>query len=126
MNKKITLVTSPDDVIFDAKRILTYDLTNDQSLLVSYALSKIDLEDQTVVYVANGKDNSAWTLDKKQKSSIIVVNAEANDQTMVGYLMAQNNSYYIGKLRSLAPLQKTELKTVDELIKIMEDDKTKI
>lgn len=123
MNKKITLVTAPDDVIFDATRILTYDLSNDQSLLVSYALSQIELEDQTVVYVANGKDSSEWILDKKQKCSIIILNAEANDQTMVGYLMAQRNSYYIGNLRSLHPLNKTEIKTIEELKQIMEDSK---
>jgi hypothetical protein len=110
MKNKITLVTYPDDVLFDAFRILTFDLTQDQSALVSY--------------IANGNHSCEWTLDKKQKCSIIIINAESTDQTMVGYLAAQKNCYYIGNLRSVSSVNNRSIITIDDLKTIMEDKLT--
>ena len=124
MKNKITLVTYPDDVLFDAFRILTFDLTQDQSALVSYALNQINLSDQTILYIANGNHSCEWTLDKKQKCSIIIINAESTDQTMVGYLAAKKNCYYIGNLRSVSSVNNRSIITIDDLKTIMEDKLT--
>jgi len=60
-------------------------------------------------------------LTKKQKCSIIIFNAESQDQTMVGYLSAQTNSYYFGELRSLSSANNNKINEKQKLTKIMED-----
>jgi hypothetical protein len=124
MNGKITLVSAPDDVLEDGIRILTYGLTSDQSFLLSSVLK--DLEDVTLVcYIANGLESEQWTLDKKQKSSIIILNAEYENQTMVGYLAAQQSSYYFGNLLSIMYVNKNKIESKEQLKQIMEDTKAK-
>src|SRR6056300_177261 len=99
---KIILVTPPDDVFEDAVRIIAFDLTTEQNQILSNAINNINLSDtKLIVYVYQNSDDSKWLLDKKQKSSIIIFNAESYNQTIVGYLAAQNNSYYFGDLRSI-------------------------
>ena len=120
MNGKIVIVTPPDDIQIDGIRILAFDLTPDQSQLLSDVLKDTD-DISTVVYLYNGNNNSEWVLDKKQKCSIIIFNAESQDQTMVGYLSAQTNSYYFGELRSLSSANNNKINEKQQLTKIMED-----
>lgn len=121
MRNKITLVTPPDDIIVDGFRILTYDLEPHQSQLISEALVKLDNIPSTVIYIANGKDDPSWIIDKKQKCSIIVLNAESLDQTMVGYLIAQRNSYYFGNLRSITGVNNSAIQNIEELKNTLEE-----
>ena len=121
MENKITLVTQPDDVTYDGLRILAYDLMPNQSQMVSDCLSQLKDIPQIIVYVANGHDDPKWIIDKKQKCSIIVINAESQDQTMVGYLSAQRNSYYFGNLRSVSEANGSVIQETKQLTMIMED-----
>jgi len=124
MENKIILVTPPDDIIHDGIRILAFDLRPEQSQMVSDCLSQLQEIPQIIVYVANGQDDPKWIIDKKQKCSIIVLNAESQDQTMVGYLAAQKNCYYIGNLRSVSSVNNRPIITIDDLKTIMEDKLT--
>ena len=121
MENKITLVTPPDDVIYDGIRVLAYDLMPDQSQMISDCLSQLKDIPQIIVYIANGHDDPKWIIDKKQKCSIIIINAESQDQTMVGYLSAQHNSYYFGNLRSVSEANGSMIQETKQLTTIMED-----
>ena len=116
---KVTVVTPPDDILQDGVRVLTYDLTPIQNDLVSQAIR--DIQNDIIVYIAKSQDDVKWTLDKKQKCSIIIINAESENQTMVGYLAAQPNSYYIGNLRSLKDVNIRELNSIESIKQIMEE-----
>ena len=43
MNDTVSIVTYPDDIQTDALRILTYDLTSEQSQLVSNTIQTLEL-----------------------------------------------------------------------------------
>ena len=75
----------------------------------------------TIIYVSNGQNDSEWALDKKLKCSIIIFNAEADDQTMIGYLTAQSNSYYFGQLRTLKGVNNNRIDTEEQLTTIIGD-----
>ena len=120
MDNKITIVTSPDDVLVDGFRILTFDLTQEQSSIISNVLKDSNLPD-TIVYVYNIMDkNIKWLIDKKFKSSIIYFNAQSQDQTTVGYLAAQRNAYYFGDLRELSCVNTNQVISNDAIRQIME------
>ena len=121
---KLTIVTPPDDVLFDAVRILVFDLTTQHTQLISSVLYNMDNIPNTVIYVCNGQDNAEWVLDKKQKCSIIMYNADSDNQTMVGYLAAQSNSYYFGDLKSLSAINNNNNKIIskEQIEMIMEDE----
>lgn len=121
MNNKITIITTPDDILQDGIRILVCGLKEEQSTLVSSIIYNLKDYKPTIIYVSNGQNDTEWLLDKKQKCSIIVYNAEMEDQTMVGYLAAQSNSYYFGELRSLTSVNKNKINNKEQLTKIMED-----
>jgi len=114
---KVTVVTPPDDILQDGLRILAYDLKPEQSDLVSQALR--DIKDDVIVYIAKSTDDPQWVLDKKQKCSILIFNAESENQTMVGYFAAQSNSYYIGNLMSIKYVNTREIKDVETIIKLI-------
>jgi hypothetical protein len=124
VNNKITIITAPDDILQDGVRILFYGLEKAQELLVSSVIYNLKEYKPTVIYVGNGQNDSTWILDKKQKCSIIIFNAEARDQTMVGYLAAQPNSYYFGTLISLNVANENKINSKEQLTKIMEDQIT--
>jgi hypothetical protein len=95
MNDTVSIVTYPDDIQTDALRVLTYDLTPEQSQLISNTLQNLDLPN-TVIYVAKTGDDPQWVVDKKHKCVIVILNANSEDQTTAGYLLAQPNCYYFG------------------------------
>lgn len=120
-NNKITLVTFPDDVLHDGIRILIFDLTPAHTQLISGVLYNMKEIQNTVIYVSNGQDDTQWVLDKKQKCSIILYNAESQNQTMVGYLTAQSNSYYFGELKTLSSVNNNKIISKEQIEMIMED-----
>ena len=119
MNDKVILVTPPDDVLYDGYRILLVDLNDDQQYIVSEALRQVDIPN-TIVYMYVNQ-NVNWMVDKKHKSSIIVFNAESNDQATVGYLVAQPNSYYFGTLRDFSKVNDRSINSIEQLIDILEN-----
>lgn len=125
VSNKITIVTPPDDVLKDAVRLLVFDLTPEHTQLISSVLYEMKEIHDTVIYVCNGQDSYEWILDKKQKSSIIIYNANSENQTMVGYLSAQPNSYYFGILRTLELINNNKIVSKEQIETIMEDEYTK-
>ena len=121
MKNRITIVTAPDDVLVDGKRILAYSLSVEQKKIISDMLYNFEQHANTIIYVANGQEDPRWVLDKKQKCSIIIYNAEAIDQTMVGYLAAQANSFYFGELRAINSINENRIQDEAQLKNIMED-----
>lgn len=124
MNDKIIIVTAPDDILIDGTRILAYGLDSLQSKILSDALKELS-NSTVIVYTDNGKENSDWVLDKKQKCSILIVNAETYNQTMVGYLLAQPNSYYFGELMDINKANTNKLYSKEAVVQIMEEETTK-
>ena len=111
---QITLVTSPDDVLHDAVRILLVDLTQEQTHLISEVLTSFESIPAIVLYVWSGTDSTEWLIDKKLKSQLIVFNAESEKQEVVGYLAAQSNSHYFGFLKTLSALNNRAIYSTDE------------
>jgi len=122
VSNKITIVTPPDDVLKDAVRIIVFDLKHEHTTLISSVLYEMNDIHDTVIYVSNGQDSYEWILDKKQKSSIIIYNADSENQTMVGYLSAQPNSYYFGDLKSLGLINNNKIVSKEQIETIMEDE----
>lgn len=125
MTNQITLVTAPDDILVDGIRILAYDLLPDQSKILSDALQSLNIDIDVITYIAKSSDDPSWVLDKKQKCSIIVLNAESQDQTMVGYLAAQPSSFYFGNLRSINIVNNKCINSKETITTIMEGEASK-
>ena len=106
MTNQITLVSTPDDVLHDAVRLLLVDLTQEQTQAISEALMSIEDIPATVIYVWSSQDSASWLIDKKLKSQLIVFNADSEKSEIVGYLAAQSNSCYFGFLKDLSILNK--------------------
>ena len=121
VKNRITIITPPDDIAQDGVRILVYGCTKEQTLLISSVIYQLEECKPTIIYVSNGQNDSEWALDKKLKCSIIVFNAEADDQTMIGYLTAQSNSYYFGQLRTLKGVNNNRIDTEEQLTTIIGD-----
>jgi hypothetical protein len=124
MNNKVSIVTAPDDLLQDGIRILAYGLEKEQSTAVSNVIFNLKDFKPTIIYVANGDDDQQWALDKKQKCSIIIFNADSVDQIMIGYLAAQANSYYFGDLRTLGSINRNKIYSQEQLKNIMEEKLT--
>lgn len=101
MADKVLVVTSPDDVLIDGYRILIAGLTPEQSKIVSDTLLKIKYSGNVILYLWDSGDEN-WLLDKKQKSNLIIFNADHENQSLVGYMTAQKNAHYFGYLKFLA------------------------
>lgn len=122
MSDKIFLVTAPDDVLEDGFRVLLVDLTTEQNDMISSVMSQITFINKTIFYVWKMSEPVSWLLDKKHKSDIIVFNANSNNQTIVGYMAAQPNSYYLGILRDLNISNNLAISDKETLIEILEKE----
>jgi hypothetical protein len=100
MTSRILVINSPDDVIEDGLRLLVVDLDQSQSEIISSVLLQI-AKSTIILYTWSNTENTSWLFDKKNKSDLIIFNAESLNQIVVGYLAAQPNSYYFGTLRDL-------------------------
>jgi hypothetical protein len=115
MTNQITLVSSPDDVLHDAVRLLLVDLNQEQTQAISEALMTVENIPATVIYVWSNIDPVEWLIDKKLKSQIIVFNADSEKSEIVGYLAAQQNSFYFGFLKNLEVLNKRAIYSSEDL-----------
>jgi hypothetical protein len=121
MTERVLIVTDPDDTLEQAVRIAIVGLTPDQSLIISQALTELDIGSCIVSYKWDNGDTVNWLFDKLYKSDVIFFNAVYSDQTLVGYLAAQYNSYYFGTLRTLKEVNKSEIYSVDQCLNILEN-----
>jgi hypothetical protein len=116
----ITLVSSPDDISQDGLRICLVGLSKSQSHVISDSFNLLDHLPNTIVYIWNNDDLN-WLIDKKQKSDIIIFNAEHENQELIGYFSAQPNSYYLGTLRTLEIINKRSIHDIDQLISLLKE-----
>ena len=121
MANKILLVTSPDDSLLDGIRVLLIDLSPEQTQLVSDALTALEEIPNIVVYIWKNGESNDWLLDKKHKSNAVIFNADSENQTIVGYMAAQHNSYYFGTLKSLSKANNSAIYTTDDCFSILTD-----
>lgn len=103
MTDKIVVVTPPDDVLIDGFRILLVDFSESQASFFSQFLLSCENPKQTIItYHWRCHQDYSWVIDKKHKSNLILVNAESENQIIVGYFIAQPNCYYFGSLKNLS------------------------
>ena len=120
MTDRITIVTTPDDILIDGIRILLVNLTDDQSYCVSTALKQSNVKNDIIVYLSNNIDWD-WIIDKKQKSDLIIFNSDSENSMLVGYLTAQSNSYYFGTLKDLHRANNRAIYTTEDIIFLLEN-----
>jgi hypothetical protein len=120
MTDKITIVTDPDDVFEQGLRLLIVDLTQDQSLIISNALTQLNSLSKIIAYSWKTGDSIVWLLDKIYKSNIIVFNADS-DPLITGYLAGKENSYYFGDLKHLNLVNKSVLFDVEQCIEVFDN-----
>jgi hypothetical protein len=118
MTNRVTLVTPPDDVSFDAVRILLADLTTEHTNLISSLVTKSNSITPIVFYIWKPSQSIEWLLDKKHKSKIIIMNAESEHQSIVAYLSAFTKTHYFGNLKDLNLANNNIIQTVEDLEKI--------
>lgn len=120
MNNKILVVTSPDDTLLQGIRIAHVDLTEEQSSIVSSGLLTSQLPVDAINYVWKFNEPTDWLIDKLIKSDIIFFNADSLNQTLVGWLTAQRNSYYFGNLKDLRLVNDRAIYSVDYVSTLLE------
>ena len=120
MTNKVLLVTSPDDVLDDGLRILMVGLTNDQTNLISQALTRLGNIPTIVGYIVNGTEVE-WFLDKKPKCDLIIFNADSENDVIIGYMAAQSNSYYFGNLKSLSQANQNAIYDSEQIFNLLEN-----
>jgi len=121
MSDKVILVTPPDDILVDGLRILLVDLDNNQTQMLSDALTVISKLPTIIGYVWNSTYDVEWLLDKKLKSNLIIFNANSEKDAIIGYMAAQSNSYYFGELKDLSEVNKSTIADVHELKQLLEN-----
>lgn len=120
MTDKIIIATPPDDCYLDAVRILTVNLTHDQSNTISQALMNLDTDVNVVCYVWKTGDPIQWLLDKKVKADCTFFNADIGiSDLIIGYIAAQSRSYYFGNLRDLQEANRNVIYTKDDVLSIL-------
>ena len=120
MTNKVLLVTSPDDVLDDGLRILMVGLTNDQTNLISQALTRLGNIPTIVGYIVNGTEVE-WFLDKKPKCDLIIFNADSENDVIIGYMAAQSNGYYFGNLKSLSQANQNAIYDSEQIFNLLEN-----
>jgi hypothetical protein len=121
MTDKILVITTPDDAPLDGIRILAVNLTQEQGQIVSNALLQFDNFSINILnYVWRTSDSVAWLLDKKIKSDVIIFNADAEDNTITGYLSAQSKSYYFGTLKDLHLANDRAIYSTEDVLTLLE------
>jgi hypothetical protein len=123
MTDKIIIATPPDDCFLDGIRILTVNLSHEQSNTVSQSLMSIDCTSNIICYVWKIGDPIQWLLDKKLKATITIFNADVSTDGMseliTGYIAAQPKTYYFGNLRDLQEANRNVIYTKDDLLSLL-------
>lgn len=120
MLNNIIAVTAPDDLSQDGKRLLLVDLSEDQMAVLSRSFSQIESFNTVITYFWKNQDDVNWLIDKKQKSDLIIFNADSIDQAVVGYMAAQSNSYFFGNLKKLHCANNRAIYDSTQAINLME------
>ena len=121
MTDKIIVVTPPDDIALDGIRILVINLTQEQGQIISSALLQFDNFNFNIInYVWNTGDDVAWLLDKKNKSDVIIFNADVDNNTITGYLAAHTKSYYFGILKDLHLANNRAIYNTEDVLTLLE------
>jgi len=118
---KVYLVTAPDDVTYDSKKIICVGLDETQKEIVSQALQRFKTMPTTVLYVWSNGESQEWLLDKKQKCDLIIFNANNEDKSLVGYFAAHDKAYYMGELGMLSRVNNRVIYDTDECHKLIEE-----
>jgi hypothetical protein len=118
---KVYLVTAPDDVTYDSKRIICVGLDETQREIVSQTLQRFETVPTTVLYVWNNGESQEWLLDKKQKCDLIIFNANNEEKAVVGYFAAHDNAYYMGELGMLSQINNRIIHDTDECHKLIKE-----
>ena len=121
MTDKVLVVTSPDDTVVDAVRLLLVDLSPEHTQIISDALGTFTAAPNIVVYMWKMGDPIDWLFDKKQKSQAIIFNADCYNELIIGYLAAQPRSYYFGTLKTLQKVNNNAIYNTDECISIIDN-----
>lgn len=120
MTDKVIVVTPPDDILIDGIRILLVDLDSSQTQCISDALNQLTDNSTIITYLWNSTNDVDWLLDKKQKSQLIIFNANSDNDIIIGYMAAQKNSHYFGILRSLTAVNNCVIYNTDEVHNLLE------
>lgn len=121
MTNKVTVVTPPDDVLVDAKRILLFDPTEEQTQLISSCLAANEFGCDIVFYIWRFGEDTDWLLDKILKYDLAILNADTQEQGLLGYLFAKHDSFYLGNIRSLSKLKNSAVLDIDHLNSILKE-----
>lgn len=116
---RVIVVTAPDDFIPDSYRFLVADLNETQTQIISSSLLKLNCTGTIVIYLYKTGDSFDWFLDKKNKSDILIFNAESNNDLLTGYLAAQRNSYYFGTLKTLDKANKSAIYSEEDVLSLL-------
>ena len=109
MSNKIFIITAPDDVEYDALRILVVDLAPEQSHLLSEVLKTIKVDRDINLYVYSNLDDVTWLIDKSNKADYIFANPLSDDQQIVGYIASKRQSHFFGETKITKSLNKTPI-----------------
>lgn len=123
---KVFLVTAPDDVNYDAIKIICVDLDESQREIVSQTLQRFESVPTTVLYVWNNTESQQWLLDKKQKCDLIIFNANSEDKALVGYFAAHDKAYYMGELGTLSYITNRVIHDTDECHNLIKEKVYKV
>lgn len=119
MTNKVSLVTDPDDVLEDSFRILLVGLNQSQNSIVSDALNKLSDIPNIVIYIWNN-ESLEWLFDKKNKSQVIIFNAEMPNDELIGYFSAHTKAHYFGLLKTLGIINNRVIHDLDEFLIILQ------
>ena len=109
MSSKIFVITDPDDVEYDALRIVAVDLAPEQSHSLSEVLKTIQIDKDINLYVYSNSDDVAWLIDKSNKADYIFANPQSDDQQIVGYIASKRQSHFFGETKITKSLNKTPI-----------------
>jgi hypothetical protein len=121
MTDKVILVKYPDDILDNGIRILLVDLTEEQTAIVSRALTELETIPLIIVYSWKIGDQINWLFDKTYKSQLTIFNAESDDTTLVGYYAGRPNSSYFGDIGQLKLVNRSAIFDVVQTKEILKN-----
>lgn len=121
IGNKLILVTPPDDIDYDGLRILLVGIQQERTNLISSALTQLPSIPNTVLYMWTAGNDISWLLDKKRKSDLIIFDVDNLPGELVGYLVAQTNSYYFGHIRELGIINNNSILDVSQCYELLEN-----
>jgi hypothetical protein len=119
VSSKIFVITDPDDVEYDALRIVAVDLAPEQSYSLSEVLKTIQTNRDINLYVYSNLDDVAWLIDKSNKADYIFANPQSDDQQIVGYIASKRQSYFFGDTKITKALNKRSVLSHEHITEIL-------